>query len=123
MKITILDYQPGVEQITGIKMALAMAEFSNCLKRHGAIVMKGSRVLGKGYNKHRNNPGILSPEHILTGSSLHAEAAAIRDAGDCHGATIYVARIGAQGAMLLSRPCDLCYLEIIRAGIRKIIHT
>lgn len=123
MKLTILDYQPGADQITGIEYALELAEFSDCLKRHGAVVMKGSKVLGRGFNKTRNKPSVLSPEHVLTGASIHAEVAAIRDAGDCHGAAIYVARIGAKGSPLLSRPCARCYAEIARVGIRKIIHT
>ncbi len=104
--------------------ALLLAEFSNCKNRHGCLIIKSGRVVGRGWNKSRNDPNNLSPEHILTGASVHAEDMALRMAGDqAKGADLYVVRLGARNTPLLSRPCNLCYRKSISAGIAEIYHT
>lgn len=107
-----------------IERAVELAEFSDCPKRHGCVVVRSGVIVGRGWNKHRNSVDVLAPEHILTGSSVHAERMALKAAGDqAKGADIYVVRIGAKGDLLLSRPCNLCYAEIIKSGITEIWHT
>jgi len=91
--------------------------------KHGAVIVKGGRVLSTGVNKERNHPTRVSSEHIKTHCSVHAEVDAIKRAGDVRGATIYVARINKRGQERNSRPCPLCYKEIINSGIKKIIYT
>lgn len=107
-----------------IGKALELAEFSDCRKRHGCVIVKHGAIIARGWNKHRNDPNIMSPEHILTGSSVHAEMMALRSAGDrAKGSDLYVVRLGARGAPLLSRPCLRCYTSIITAGIQEVYHT
>jgi len=91
--------------------------------KHGAIIVKGGRVLATGINKERNHPMIVSSEHIKTHCSVHAEVDALKKAGDVRGATIYVARVNRIGLERNSRPCKYCYENIKSSGIKKIIYT
>jgi deoxycytidylate deaminase len=107
---------------------LAVAKYfaakSQSRQRHGAIVVKSGRVLGTGYNKNKNNPMQVSPEHIKTHCSRHAEVEAIRDAGfDVDGAILYVARVNRQGKTLNSKPCNYCQAVIESTQIKKVIYT
>lgn len=107
-----------------LSVARYLAKKSRAKKMHGAIVVKSGRVLGTGFNKNRNNPNIVSPEHIKTDCSYHAEELAIRDAGsDVRGAIIYVARVNKVGQDRDSMPCPKCFSLIKESGIKRIIHT
>ena len=63
-----------------LAVAKYFAEKSQSRQRHGAVVVKSGRVVGTGYNKDKNHPMGVSPEHIKTHCSRHAEVEAIRDA-------------------------------------------
>jgi deoxycytidylate deaminase len=105
-------------------MARYLAARSSARKKHGAIVVKSGRVLGVGFNKDRNSPFTLSPEHIKKHSSRHAEIEAIRDANwNVKGATIFVARVNNQGIDRDSKPCSLCDAIITETQIKKVIYT
>jgi deoxycytidylate deaminase len=92
--------------------------------RHGAVVVKGGRVLGIGHNKHRNHPAVIQEKDIKTSCSYHAEEVAIREAGEnIKGAVIYVARVNRQGQDRDSKPCPLCSDLIQQAGIKRVIFT
>jgi deoxycytidylate deaminase len=107
-----------------LSVARYFAKKSSARKMHGAIVVKSGRVLGTGFNKNRNNPNIVSPEHIKTDCSYHAEELAIRDAGtDVRGAIIYVARVNKHGQDRDSMPCPKCFNLIKNSGIKRVIHT
>jgi deoxycytidylate deaminase len=97
---------------------------SSARNMHGAVVVKGGRVLGTGYNRNRNHPKIVSPEHIKTKCSIHAEESAIKDANyDVRGAIIYVARVSKNGEDRDSKPCARCFNLIKESGIKRIIYT
>lgn len=101
-----------------------MASKSQSRQKHGAVVVKSGRVLGTGYNKDKNNPFIVSPEHIKTHCSSHAEIEAIKDAGwNVKGAVLYVARVNRQGNDRYSRPCKYCQKTITSVEIKKVIYT
>jgi deoxycytidylate deaminase len=104
-----------------IRLAKKESVKSTCRCRHGATVVRGGSVLGKGYNKYKTH-ATLGGGPLKT---LHAEAAAIRDAVrrgiDLRGATIYVARTGKGSNM--SRPCGDCQAMIEAHGIRKVVYT
>lgn len=97
---------------------------SNAKNMHGAVIVKGGRVLGTGYNRNRNHPTVVSPEHIKTKCSIHAEESAIKDANyDVRGAVIYVARLSKSGEDRDSKPCPRCFDLIKSHGIKRIIYT
>lgn len=107
-----------------LAMARYMAKKSMSRQKHGAVVIKGGSVLGTGYNKDRNHPLRVSPEHIKTHCSRHAELEAIRDAKwNVKGAVLYVARVNSKGEDRNSKPCSLCERIIIETEIKKVIYT
>ena len=107
-----------------LSVARYFATKSKARNTHGAVVVKGGRVLGTGWNKDRNHPLIVSPEHIKTDCSYHAEEVAIREAGsNLKGAVIYVARVNKHGKDRDSMPCFKCASLIREAGIKKIVYT
>jgi deoxycytidylate deaminase len=107
-----------------LSVARYFATKSKSRNTHGAVVVKGGRVLGTGFNKDRNHPMIVSPEHVKTDCSFHAEQLAIRDAGEnLKGAKIYVARVNRHGIDRDSQPCPRCLRLIRSVGIKKIIYT
>lgn len=98
-----------------------MATKSTATKRHGCIIVKGGRVIGRGYNVYKTNPFIASENH-MDRCSVHAEVAAIKNVrGSLKGATIYVARINKRGEVRYSKPCSNCQSVINECGIRKVL--
>jgi deoxycytidylate deaminase len=107
-----------------LAVAKYLAEKSQSRQRHGAVVVKSGRVLGTGYNKNKNHPMQVSPEHIKTHCSRHAEIEAIKDASFAvEGAILYVARVNRQGKTLNSKPCSYCQAVIESTQIKKVIYT
>jgi deoxycytidylate deaminase len=101
-----------------------LAHRSTAVKRHGAVIIKGGRVIGCGYNKYTNKPFFVSPEHQQHYCSTHAEVAAIRSSkANLRGATVYVARINKRGEERFSAPCSNCQAELDKNGIRKVVYT
>jgi len=92
-------------------------------KRHGAVIVKSGRVMSTGVNKFRNSIKIIEPHNIKSHCSVHAEVDALSRVSDATGATIYVARVNRQNQERMSRPCNSCYLAIVKAGINKIVYT
>lgn len=96
-------------------------------QKHGAVLVKGGRVLAVGVNAMRNPPqwgtGLIT---VPPGSiSIHAEEAVIRAVGPggTIGAKLYVARVSRGGNVALSRPCDACASLIHSSGIREVVYT
>ena len=107
-----------------LSVARYFATKSSARNTHGAVIVKGGRVVGTGYNRNRNHPRSVSPEHIKTDCSVHAEDSAIRDAGyDVKNAVIYIARVNKNGEDRDSMPCPRCMDLITDSGIKRIIHT
>ena len=107
-----------------LELAKYYASLSDAKKQHGAVVVKGNRVMGIGYNKNKNNPNYISEEHIKKYSSRHAEWEAMRDANwNVRGANLYVARVNRQGMTRNSEPCQFCKEKIKEAGIKKVFYT
>lgn len=107
-----------------LSVARYFATKSSAKNTHGAIVVKGGRVVGTGYNKNRNNPHFVSPEHIKTDCSVHAEKSAIKDAGyDVKNAVIYIARVNRHGEDRDSKPCSRCLKLIEDSGIKRVVYT
>ena len=92
--------------------------------KHGAVIVKGGRIISTGVNKIRNHPDLFDDESLIKKEShVHAEIDAIKKVSDLRGAKIYIARINRSGQQRLSRPCDNCYNYIVDSGITKIVYT
>lgn len=86
-------------------MALGVALTSRARFRHGAVVVRGGKVVGVSPNIQKNNPEFVDWRF----SSIHAERAAMRKAGWPKRAIVYVARINRAGNMArFSKPCMEC---------------
>jgi len=83
-------------------------------------------VVAAGLNRNRNHPLVFDPIEVAGNSaSTHAEMMALRKLSTqvAKGATIYVARVNKVGNPMMSRPCNRCYVSILRAGIKEIVFT
>lgn len=105
-----------------IKQAIRVANASQYRWKHGAVVVRGGRVIGFAPNKFRN-----APEVDAANVTDHAEAAIIRELlknyPDLRGGVIYIARINKSGDVRMSRPCVNCMKLIVDAGIKEIVYT
>jgi tRNA(Arg) A34 adenosine deaminase TadA len=100
-----------------LELAARNAALSDCPFKHGSLVVRGGAVLAGSPNKHRNPPTIN-----YLGSSVHAEAAALRRT-HAAGATLYVVRLSPTGSLALSRPCQRCWTAIERAGVKTVVYS
>lgn len=101
-----------------IKLAINQAQQSTMTYRHGCVVVKGGRVLAKGFNSMRYSKVINN-----TLCSIHAEVAALLSYDNLTNATMYVVRINKNNKLMLSYPCKDCFSRISKAGIRKIVFS
>ena len=107
-----------------LSVARYLSKKSAARQKHGAVVVKSGRVLGTGYNKDKNHPTQVSPEHIKTHCSRHAEVEAMKDANwNVKGAVLYVARLNRYGVDRNSKPCRHCEAVINAMQIKKVIYT
>jgi deoxycytidylate deaminase len=104
-------------------LAVSMAGHSSHDKwKIGSVVWRGGSVLGKGYNRYRNNPSVVEHEKYFH-CSVHAEVDALRNAGDTDGAKLFVARVTRGGNLALAKPCSRCMETIRDHGIKKVYYT
>lgn len=87
--------------------------------RVGAVVTKGRNTLSDGYNRYRNqNSNVPYGE-----ATVHAERAALARVGHHLNCTLYVARIGLNGSLMPSLPCDDCMGYIVNeTAVSKIVY-
>lgn len=99
-----------------LDMASGVALTSSCKKRHGALIVRHSKILGASPNIEKNNPKFVDWNF----SSVHAEIRAMQRAGWPTKATCYVARVNNQGKNRLSQPCASCQAVLDDHKIRVI---
>jgi tRNA(Arg) A34 adenosine deaminase TadA len=108
-----------------IDLAVKLAIDSQCRTKHGAVIVRANSVLAVGTNRFRNHFP-MPPDQWVKNSpacTVHAEMAALRRVRDASDTTVYVARVSRQGVARLSRPCDRCWLALVRAGVRRVVYT
>ena len=94
--------------------------------RHGALLIKGGRIINSSYNKNNFKGWGNRFRHRDCGHATHhAELGCILgiDRTVTTGATIYVARIGKGGEFRMSKPCPMCRAVLHHVGIKKVIYT
>lgn len=108
-----------------LDLATKIAETSEVRRQHGAVVVRGGRVLSVGVNRWRNRNTMTAgvTEAYDSSISTHAEADALSRVSDPMGATIYIARIDVQGRPRFSRPCENCAKLLEEAGVKRVIYT
>lgn len=99
--------------------AIDIAKTSRCRYRHGAVVVSNGQVVSMATNKI-----VGDPEKAWRKAHIHAEIAALTAAGQrAIGATLYVARVNAQGLTRDSKPCKKCEGFIEKYKIGSVIYT
>lgn len=94
--------------------------------RHGAVLVKGGSVINTSNNKSGYCAfGMRFRKKDQGKATVHAELGAILgvDKKLTHGATIYVARIGKQGAIRPSQPCEMCMAAMRYVGVKRVVFT
>lgn len=99
---------------------------------HGGVLVKGGSIIQSSPNKNRYcrfagrflkvSKATSGKEHRPT---LHAELGCILglDRSMTKGSTIYVVRVGKDGDLKLSRPCEMCEAALAFCGVRRVIYS
>lgn len=106
--------------------AVELSKTSECVLKHAAILVKGSKVVSSGINSIRNDPYFMEDATAKLHAAEHAEIHCLRLAkkiDNLSGAIIYIARTNRKGDPMNSKPCLRCIKAIKAAGIRKIFYT
>jgi len=125
-KVGVFVFNQGVslslKQTRMLDLAMRIAETTDTNSKHGAVIVRGGRVLSVGISKWRNRnlQPILGYNPNVT---VHAEIDALSRVSDAKGATIYVARVNNQGERRMSRPCATCEKALNDAGVKRVIYT
>ena len=94
--------------------------------RHGAVLVKGGRVINVSHNKlkfnsfasrFRHENGEWATVHAELGSVLNVERR------NTEGATVYVVRVSTTDNFRLSKPCSMCQAAMKWVGIKKVIYS
>ena len=114
---------PSKKQQSLLNQALTLAQTSSHRFKHGAILVKGGRVISRATNKSRvHDAWVKFQERENCG--VHAEVAALSRVGNqAKGAVMYVARVRPQGVSANSKPCPHCHKALVDAGVSKVIYT
>ncbi|MGY9066998.1 hypothetical protein [Streptomyces sp. CAS3] len=111
-------WDDGMARASLLGIALKQAARSECRFRVGAVLAKGSRVLGQAPNLRRNAPWI-----DFRHATFHAEEALMRKFPAPHGAVLYVARLDRRDRPALARPCSRCQHVLRTHGISLVHYT
>ena len=102
-----------------LRKVVLVASGSTHRCRHGAIIVRGKKLISQGINRSKTHPKSIHPY-----SAIHAEFDAVCKAkGTIEGATMYVARLLADGTKGMSKPCPHCQKLIENSGIAEVIYT
>lgn len=108
-----------------LEKVVEIAETSTFHKQVGALLLSKGKIVSTGVNVRKTHPTQAKwaeiaglPEKVY----LHAEMAALvrcREQVD----TIVVARVNRQGKLRNAKPCPICRLAIMEAGITQVCYT
>lgn len=93
---------------------------------HCAIVARGAKILGVGYNRHgwssKQKGKYCTRKQDSATCSVHAEVDALLKVAsreDIKGSTVYVVRINRQNELAMSQPCEMCQAILREHGVKK----
>ena len=94
--------------------------------RHGAILLRGSNIIGLSTHQNRHASfGNRFRQRNCGHATHHAELGCILglDRKKTMGATMYVCRIGKGGELRLSKPCSMCAAVLRHVGVRRVFYS
>lgn len=90
----------------------------------GAVITKKKVILSKGHNYSHKSIKNFHPRFQKWKGSVHAEVDCIIKARrGLTGTVMYVVRIGKNGKLLNSKPCDRCFAYLQHVGIKKVYYS
>lgn len=98
-------------------LAQKIAEASECVDKHGAVLAFGSRVIRVATNSNAGGRGLAETQHAEHRTLYWTDKWPIVNAD---GATVYSARAH---AFPISKPCDTCQEELLRCGVTRVIYS
>ena len=110
-----------------VDLAKKLAEDSSyTLHRHGAVLVKGGSVISWSANRNKVQRWAQKfRSHGCGHATHHAELGAIlgvaRD--KTKGSDIYVVRISKKGALLMSKPCEMCQELLRHVGVKRVFYS
>lgn len=109
-----------------LKKAKASSLNSTCHHKHGALLVKGSRILKVSFNKNsfsstanryrrmrRKNPWF---------GTRHAEIELLSHR-QTQGSTVYVCRVNNHDDLMYSKPCGMCMAAMKHAGVKTVVYS
>jgi tRNA(Arg) A34 adenosine deaminase TadA len=103
-----------------IATAEAHAKRSSHEFKHGAVLAKEGKIIGVGKNRYcSSTPRSVKRRGRL---SIHAEEAAMKQAGHCTNAIMYVVRLNSSG-LAFSKPCGRCEALMRISRIEKVTYS
>jgi deoxycytidylate deaminase len=90
--------------------------------KHGCVLLHHGKIISTGYNYDK----IQYKNKLLcynTSCSTHAEMAAILSLKRQKADTLLVIRVGKDGTLRDSKPCQFCYQFIYKNNIKKIYYS
>mgnify|MGYP001959706850 FL=1 len=94
--------------------------------RHGALLLRGSNIIGLSTNKNRHSRfGNRFRDRDCGHATQHAELGCILgiDRRKTKGSVMYVCRIGKKGDFRLSKPCSMCQSVLRYVGVKKVYYS
>jgi tRNA(Arg) A34 adenosine deaminase TadA len=113
-----ISFRKSRKDAAFLRLAMKVAQHSDCSIKHGAVIVRGGCVLGIGFNKVRNTSQLDVYEY-----NTHAEIDALRNAKVAKNATLYVARINRKGQPRMSLPCQKCLCALEKAQVKRVVFT
>lgn len=94
------------------KLAYKASLNSDGRQKHGAVLVKGGRIISVGWNRMKNDP-----KNVTRNFSRHAEIHALAQAKNVKGATMFVVRHNG----LNSYPCVNCQEAMMKVGVNWVV--
>ena len=94
--------------------------------RHGALLVRGSNIIGLSTNKNRHASfGNRFRDRNCGHATQHAELGCVLgiDRRKTMGSIVYVCRIGKRGDFRLSKPCSMCAAVLRHVGVKKVYYS
>jgi deoxycytidylate deaminase len=109
-----------------LKRCIEEARKSTFDVKIGCVIFKGNNIISSAYNQIRSCSAI-SIKHRKWANSLHAEQAAILNAGDWNklkGCSMLVMKVSKTKEILSNaKPCEFCEATIRYVGIKNVYYT
>lgn len=103
------------------KLAKNVSKNSNHRCKMGCVIAQHGKPIAVGWNYYKTHPQHTANSFRQT---IHAEIKALMSADtELQGAIAYVYRETYNGTPALARPCNYCYAQLRKAGIKTVYYT